>query len=342
MRFLLILLLMPVTGFSQTFTGFIDGYYGYNFNKPASRKNLYRNFDFNHNQFSLNYAELAIEYKPAPFGFRADLGLGDAAKAIHENEPAGPEVYQHIQQIYLSAARKKVQVDFGKFVTPLGAEVIETKDNWNYSRSMLFALAIPYYHFGVRTTIAAHDKLTLAGFLVNGWNNVVDNNAAKTVGAQVVLKPARSLTFTENYMVGNELADGNAPRHLADSIATIELSPKLSFMANYEYGMDRQARNRVRWQGAALYARFSPSANFRVSPRVEWFTDPQGFITGTPQTLKGATLTADLVFNENMFLRGEYRRDWSNEMVFQTIRTGTRSFRNTLTLGVVYSYSKTR
>jgi hypothetical protein len=29
-------------------------------------------------------------------------------------------------------------------VTPLGAEMIETKDNWNYSRSLLFALAIPY------------------------------------------------------------------------------------------------------------------------------------------------------------------------------------------------------
>ncbi len=29
-------------------------------------------------------------------------------------------------------SHKKLQVDFGKFVTPAGAEVIETKDNWNY------------------------------------------------------------------------------------------------------------------------------------------------------------------------------------------------------------------
>jgi Putative beta-barrel porin-2, OmpL-like. bbp2 len=28
----------------------------------------------------------------------------------------------------------------------MGNEVIETKDNWNYGRSLLFTLAVPYYH----------------------------------------------------------------------------------------------------------------------------------------------------------------------------------------------------
>lgn len=82
MRLLIVFLLMTGTGFAQTLAGFIDGYYDYNFNKPASRKNLYRNFDFNHNQFSLNYAELAVEQKPSPAGFWVDIGFGDAARFI--------------------------------------------------------------------------------------------------------------------------------------------------------------------------------------------------------------------------------------------------------------------
>src|SRR5205085_1594199 len=135
------------------------------FNKPATGVNAYRNFDINHNQFSLNYAELAVEQKPdaksSPFGFRADIGFGDAATIVHATEPAGKDIYRHLQQAYVSAAKGKVQVDFGKFVTPLGAEVIETKDNWNYSRSFLFAWAIPYYHFGTRLTYSASDKATL-------------------------------------------------------------------------------------------------------------------------------------------------------------------------------------
>ncbi len=340
MRFLVLFLLIPGTAFAQTFSGFLDGYYGYNFNRPGSRKNLYRNFDFNHNQFSLNYAELAVELKPAPLGFRADIGFGDTAKAVHAAEPAGSEVYQYLQQIYVSAVHKKIQVDFGKFVKPAGAEVIETKDNWNYSRSLLFSLAIPYYHFGVRTTLAAHDKFTLTGFLMNGWNNVVDNNAGKTAGFQAVVKPAKNFTFTQNYLAGNELADGNSARHLADTVALWEAHPKLSFMANYDYGMDRQRRSRVKWQGIALYAKVTPLPNFRLSPRFEYFDDSNGFMTGTKQLLKEVTITADYQFNENMFMRGEYRRDWSDESVFEHANVGTRSRQDSLTLGIVYTYTK--
>ena len=45
-----------------------------------------------------------------------------------------------------------MQCDVGKFVTPIGAEVIESQDNWNYTRSILFGYAIPFYHVGVRAT----------------------------------------------------------------------------------------------------------------------------------------------------------------------------------------------
>lgn len=126
-RFLVLFLLLAGTGFSQTtFVGSVDGYYGYygyNLNKPKSMKNLYRNFDFNHNQFSVNYAEIAVERKPGPLGFRADIGFGDAATLVHAGEPAGADIYRYLQQAYISASRNKVQVDFGKFVTWNGAEV---------------------------------------------------------------------------------------------------------------------------------------------------------------------------------------------------------------------------
>ena len=40
-----------------------------------------------------------------------------------------------------------------------GAEVIETHSNWNYSRSLLFAWAIPYYHMGLRAVDARGQAL---------------------------------------------------------------------------------------------------------------------------------------------------------------------------------------
>ena len=50
--------------------------------------------------------------------------------------------------------------------------MIEAKDNWNYSRSLLFVNAIPYWHFGARTSMPVSKTDTIGFQLVNGWNNV--------------------------------------------------------------------------------------------------------------------------------------------------------------------------
>jgi hypothetical protein len=71
---------------------------------------------------------------------------------INAFEPSKLQILEDIEQSYLSYLApmgRGLQIDVGKFVTQHGAEVIEAKDNWNYSRSLLFALAIPYYHMGV-------------------------------------------------------------------------------------------------------------------------------------------------------------------------------------------------
>ncbi len=137
-----------------------------------------------------------------------------------------------------------MQLDFGKFVTWSGQEVIETKDNWNYSRGLLFAWAIPYYHTGLRATYARNDQVSLTGFLVNGWNNAEDNNTGKTFGGQIILKPSAKLAIIENY-TGGPGADRRqrrlAPplrhhRHLHAS------TTKVSLAANYDYAPATRCR----------------------------------------------------------------------------------------------------
>ena len=130
-------------------SGFVDFYYGYNFNTPATGQAQVRNFDVQHNSFSLNLAEVAFERKPtneSRGGFRVDLDYGPAAQMVHASEPGGPAVFQNILQAYVSyfaPIGSGLQFDFGKFATPMGNEVIKTRDNWNYSRSLLFTLAEP-------------------------------------------------------------------------------------------------------------------------------------------------------------------------------------------------------
>ena len=91
----------------------------------------------------------------------------------------------------------------------MGAEVIEAKDNWNYSRGLLFWYAIRLYHFGFRAKYTFNDKYALTGFLTNGWNDVVDNNSGKTYGASFGWTPNKKWAVTETGFFGPEQANYN-------------------------------------------------------------------------------------------------------------------------------------
>ena len=347
----LVFLMFSGTAFSQTFTGLFDGYYGYNFNKPANQLNQFNNgvqsraFDVNSQMFSLNYVELAVE-KKGPVGFRVDFGFGDTARVTNSAEPSTTDL-QHIQQAFVSVAKDNLTLDFGKFVTPLGAEVIETKDNWNYSRSLLFTYAIPLYHMGLRTTYAASDKATFAAYVVNGWNNVQDNNTDKSIGLMLLLKPSDKMTFAGNYLMGKESPlDGDNRRHMLDTTLTYVMSPKLSAMANYDYGFDMLFGTRRMWQGIAGYGKWSPNGadtGFKILPRYEYFYDKNGAMTSTAQKIQEGTFTIQYVSKEAGTFWAEYRRDWSDQQVFTLTKDSgdvLRLNQDIMEFGYTYSFSK--
>ncbi|HEY2432973.1 MAG TPA: porin [Vicinamibacterales bacterium] len=337
-------------------SGFVDTYYAYNFNKPATPCvtvggvadfNCLHNFDVAHNSFSLNMAKLALEKKPTPDsrgGFRVDLAYGQSAAIIGGYDTAPAAVNSTIEQAYLSylAPTKKgsLQFDFGKFVTPAGAEVIETKDNWNYSRSLLFSLAIPYYHEGVRMNYSPNDKVTVGAQLTNGWNDVVDNNSGKTVAFVATLKPTAKVSWSVNYLVGPEQAIESSPtRNLFDTTFSFTATPKVSLMLNYDYGSDKINDSGVSWQGVAGYAKLSPNAWFSLVPRVEFLKDGDGFMTGTSQNLQEFTLTAEFKHKDGVLMRIEYRNDHADTDYF--IKETDEKVRNqsVFTIGWVYAFS---
>ena len=324
-------------------TSFVDTYYSYNFNKPAGDTPL-RNFDTKHNQVSLGLIEVALEQKPTAksrIGFRADLDFGPTTDLVHAAEPGGTDVFKTFEQGYLSwlaPAGKGLQLDVGKFVTPFGAEVIEAKDNWNYSRSLLFALAIPYYHVGVRATYNVSDKVTLNGFLVNGWNDAVDNNSGKSIGLSATIKPHPKLTLVGNFMGGPEQKNDTADkRYLWDGVVTFNATSTLSLMANYDYGKDRFAGVPVKWQGVAGYLRWQATPNWALAPRVEWLDDADGFMTGVSQKVKEFTLTGENKIDGGLLVRFEFRRDMADEPFF--VKDGGKvKAQSTFTVGLVYAY----
>ena len=188
-----------------TLSGFVDVYYGQNFNNPSSQTNGFRFFDGATNQFGLNLLELVVDKAPeatnSRTGYHVALGFGQAINTVNGSEPkAGLGFDQYLKEAYfsyLAPVGKGLQVDVGKFVTPAGGEVIETKDNWNYSRGLLFTWAIPYYHFGMRAKYVFNDKYSLTGFFVNDdWNPYTGDGIVKKYDDQLKIYFRANTTTT--------------------------------------------------------------------------------------------------------------------------------------------------
>ena len=332
-----------------TLSGFLDMYYNYNSNQPASRTNSFRSFDSASNQFALNLVELVVDKSPeitnSRTGYHIALGFGQAMNAMNGSDPGGLSFDQYLKEAYfsyLAPVGKGLQIDAGKFVTPHGAEVIETKDDLNYSRGLLFSYAIPYFHYGVRAKYTFNDKYSLSGFLVNGWNDVIDNNSGKTYGLGFGWNPNKKISFTQNYMAGPEQTNNNSNwRQLWDTVVTYAPTSKLSFTLNTDYGRGDRVpgvSDPVFWTGAAGYVKYTFNAKYALVTRYEYYDDHDGFTTGVPQHFHGITGTFQRMIAGHIMTRLEFRRDISDEPTFLKGSGLPASAQNTVTAGLVFMF----
>ncbi len=345
---------------SISINGIVDGYYSYNFEHPqgavasvpagntGNELTGFRAFDAPTQALTLNMLELTIAKAPdannSRLGFDLTLGYGNAMNVVNSAEPGGLGFAQYLKEAYVSylaPVGKGMQIDFGKFVTPFGAEVIETNGNWNYSRGILFTYAIPFYHFGLRSKYAFNDKYSLTGFLVNGWNDVVDNNTGKTGGFSFGWNPTKKVSVTQTYMAGPEEANNNSNvRQLWDTVVNYNPTSRLSLMWNYDYGRgDRilNVANPVWWSGIAGYVRYAFTSNYALAARYEFYDDHYGFTTGTPQDLNEFTATFERTVAKHLISRIEFRRDMSNQPSLLKGSTPVKD-QNTLAAGLVYVF----
>jgi hypothetical protein len=350
-------------------TGFVDGGYSYNFEHPHTNAisvlpgnpgtglSGLRAFDSPYSQLSLNAVELILD-KPADannsrIGYHVAFGAGNAMNVVGSTEPGGLGYAQYLKEAYgsyLAPVGKGLQIDFGKFVTQHGAEVIESKDNWNYSRSLLFTYAIPFYHFGLRAKYVFNDKYNFTTYLVNGWNNIVDNNTGKTLGLQFGWNPNKKVSFTQNYMVGPEEANNNKNiRQLWDTELSYAPTARLSFLLNFDYGRgDRflTYANPVWWAGGAAYIRYQFNDSYALSTRYEYYNDPFGFTTftnpstnllPTPAHINEVTETFERKIHGSFITRLEYRRDMASRPILFKGTTPV-NYQDTLAAGLIYTF----
>ncbi len=339
------------TASSISWSGLVDLYYSKNFNSPSTQTNQLRNFDIYENQIGFSLAKLTVQKQAQPIGFRLDLAFGPTNDIVQGVAPYGPNTFSTqslLEQTYLEAVLpvgSGLTVDVGKFVTLMGNEVIESNSNWNYSRSLLFAYAIPYYHEGIRVTYSFANNFTASLHIVNSWNTVIDNNKSKSVGLGLTYTPTSTTTLILNGMSGFEQPTGAeyGKKDVAEVIVTQQVGNDITFAADANYGQERVAGFLNSWKGVAAYGKYILSSKTDLALRAEIYYDPEGYTTGAAfpkATFKEFTLTYEYDVTSNLMLRGELRDDFSNGPMFLSASTGfpTRMSQPTFLIGAVATF----
>jgi len=314
-------------------SGFIDVAYTQNFNNPNSDLNQLHIFDTSANSFMPHLAQILLE-RPADAGgsaldragFRARLNFGTdsrvtRARSNYQTGTTNDEVdFQELYAEYLLPVGNGLKVQFGKMNTLIGYEVINSYENVNFSRSFMFGLSQAFTTTGIRFTYTFNPVVTAVFGVVNGWDNIEDNNRGKTIEYLVALTPHDKfgLSWYGSYgpeqgnrqfgdtTSGGAPGDPSAKRFANGLILTLKPTDKDTVV--FEPYYVNEASNPVaaatgkpnaRWNGLAGYLihDFTDQWSFRL--RGEIFEDAGGSRTcggtwnnaGGTNTCAGATNT---------------------------------------------------
>jgi hypothetical protein len=314
---------------------------------------LYRPFELRNNVPSVSVLRLTLAHRPDDrLGFRIDAGVGDAADAYLDEDPASGRYptlsrwLSFVQQAFVTVvvpAGRRLAIDVGKFSTPIGLEDNETRKNWNYSRGLLFILAEPTCHTGIRATAPLTDQLAVSAFWLNGWDaNVLEGNGMRSGAVAASWRSPDDWDAGVVYATGLERTETRVwepalgLRHALSLYAVHTLTPHLSLAATLDYAVDG-GQHGGSWWGAGGYARWRPLEWFAFNARAEHLADTDGFMTGVAQRLAEGTLTlevTDHVGRVTLVGRAELRRDQSDVPVFHAPGGQGLTHQDTVTFGL--------
>ena len=190
------------------FGAFLDSYYAYDFNRPEVNR-IYTTQPIRHDQPAVNLAHVEMKIQTENLRSRLAMQAGDS---VERNAVLEPGQEKYFQEAYVGTkVGEKTWIDAGIFLGNIGAESWISKDNWTYTRALNLDY-VPYYSAGIRLEHKLDQKQSVQFQILNGWQNITDNNQAKAVGMQYKNHLSESLVFMYNNFFGDEEVVGTSPR----------------------------------------------------------------------------------------------------------------------------------
>lgn len=307
-----------------SFGGYVESYYSYDFNKPATHQKSGLVYSHNRsNEVAVNLAMVKASYDGD--WLRGQVGLA-AGSYMNANYAAEEGVYKNIYEANIGVKLSKshnIWFDAGIMPSHIGPESAIGIDNISLTRSIA-AENSPYFETGAKLSYTnAKGDWYVAVLALNGWQKIQlpESSKGMSFGHQLTYQPNENLLFNSSSYIGNEGPD--SLRFFHDFYMQVQVHEQVKLLALFDYGMQKQAHssNTLNWWTTGLQLQYAISDRYRLNARGEYYNDGDAAMFGSmnplPKKVIGGSLGFDMQIQPDLFWRSEFRYLSSDGAIFQ-------------------------
>jgi len=342
-----------ITAFAQDepkvkFSGYLETYYGYDFNKPADHNRPGFIYSQNRaNEVNLNLGFIKAAYDSG--SIRANLAVM-AGTYSNANLTAEPGVLKNVFEANAGVKLSKSEnlwVDAGVFSSHIGFESAVSKDCMVLTRN-ISSENTPYYESGAKISYGTQDgKLTATLLYLNGWQRITrqNGNNKPAGGLQLTWKPTSKITVNYSNYLGTEGTDSvRVTRFYHNIYGIFQLTDQFDLTMGFDYGTQQTAKGSADKNeiiSPVAIAQYKFAKKWAVAGRFEYYEDKNGIFisTGTPNGFKtkGYSLNVDYAPIPNAVIRLEGKTYDSKDKIF-TRENNAVTANTTLTASIAVAF----
>jgi len=292
------------------------------------------------NDFRLNVAAVLFTYRAEKTRANFTLQLGDIPMLLTKVE------YQWIK--YMRQANfgfkltKRTWIDLGYMLNPVGCE-----SSWPVYNRLSTASVGGYFEpgniIGIKVSTQYNDKFGTAFYIGNPYSLAYNSDTYISAGLQLSYTPFKNLGIYYANIAGMQSRDLDKNKVQLYNNIIVDYTPvnwlnvllqyDLAWQTNSHIGPDTSALSYM--NSGFIQASFRPLKWFSVSIKGEFYSDPNGFLSGVytdegvQNGLQTLGFTGGVEFKpiNILYLRAEYRDVNTNQPIYHN---GTNKFQDAL------------
>lgn len=308
----------PLTAFSQnypqhellnynelTWSGFLDSYAAHDFNDPTGDR-PYTTQALVDDELRVNLGLLETKLDNTDWRGRIAIQGGDSVKANYSSERE--RFFRYIQESSLGyKLSDNLWLDTGIYLSHIGLESFNSRDNWNYTRSLVAEYS-PYYETGAKLSYQYDEEWSGQLHVLKGWQNI-SNDRDPALGMQVTWGPNKTYQFIYNNFIGNE----HGLRVFNEILLKYAFNEDFNFGVQFDLGHQNQNYDRggATWHGWAILSQYKINPKVALGGRVERYSDPHQVLISPESndsfSAVGMSSNIDIQLTSNVLWRNEYR-----------------------------------